>query len=186
MFASLRKACTAHACGQHQDCEESTMPYNGDQALAWVKNIIKPAVTNKYRQYAVLDLVGFMGIIDHFENDEWYKSYALLLFYNTLGKDKQNAMGMNYTTPLKFSYTNGTETKKANRDKDTKPTVDKNPALLVNKNVEIHGCGQCAYFAERAGHMLGIPQSDSSQRRRGPGQPRHRRPVVGRAGIPRR
>ena len=134
------------------------MPYTGDQALAWVKNIIKPADTTKFRHYAVLDLVGFMGIISHFENDEWYKSYALLLYYNTLGKDKQNAMGMKYASPLKFSYTDGAETVKANRDKDTKPTVDKNKDLLAHKNVELHGCGQCAYFAEQAGQKLGIPQ----------------------------
>jgi hypothetical protein len=134
------------------------MPYTAAEALTWVGNYIKKPTTDKYRQYAVLDLVSFMGVISSFSDDEWYKSYALLLYYNTLGRDKQNPIGTKYASPLKFSYDNGAASGSRNRNKDTKPTVDKNATLLGKKNVELHGCGQCAYFADRAGELLAIPQ----------------------------
>ena len=133
------------------------MPYTASEALAWVGKYINKAKTDKIRHYAVLDLVSFMGVISRLSDDEWYKSYALLLYYNTLGRDKQNPIGAKYSAALKFSYDNGSATGD-DRDKDTKPTINANATALSNKNIELHGCGQCAYFADQAGEMLAIPQ----------------------------
>jgi hypothetical protein len=58
------------------------MPHTADTALAWVKTKINKAATDKLRGYAVLDLVSFMGVIGSHSDDEWYKSYALLQYYN--------------------------------------------------------------------------------------------------------
>jgi hypothetical protein len=139
--------------GEDLDPEVLTMPYTATDALAWVNKYIRKPAT--YRNYAVLDLVSFMGITDSLSDPEFYETYALLLYYNSLPASKQDSYGKKYDTPLKFSYSDGAA---STRNKDDKPTVDAKADKLTHKNVELAGCGQCAYFAERARLQLAIPQ----------------------------